>query len=181
MMKRFLTLALFGILSFSWANSIEWSPTTASVVFYIKNAGIMVDGSFSGLKANVKFNPDDLSNSSISASVAVKTIKTGIDLRDKHLKGKDYFQEDKYPRISMESVSFSKGSGSNYIGKFKLTIKDVTKTISVPFTFNESNGQGTFKGEFELNRRDYTVGSSSWTLSDNAKVKIVLNTTKKGS
>lgn len=180
MMKRIVSLLLVGVLSFGLANSVEWSPTTASVVFYIKNAGITVDGSFSGLRASVNFNPNDLANSSISASVAVKTIETDIDLRNKHLKGKDYFHEEKYPRISMESVSFSKTSGSDYNGKFKLTIKNVTKTISIPFTFTESNGTGTFKGEFELNRRDYTVGSSSWTLNDKVKIKLVLNASKKG-
>lgn len=178
MMRRIIALAFIAFLNIGLVLSTEWSPTTASVVFYIKNAGVEVDGSFSGLRATVNFDPDDLANSKISASVAVNTIKTGIDLRNKHLKGKPYFYAEKYPRISMESVSFTK-NGSKFTGQFKLTIRDVTKTVSIPFTFTESNGKGVFSGELELNRLDYNVGSSSWTLADDVKVKILLNTTKK--
>ena len=171
-------LTLLLIISAGFASSLTWSPTTASVIFYIKNAGITVDGSFSGLAASVDFDPNDLANSKITASVKVNTIKTGIDLRDKHLKGKDYFNESEFPLIKMTSVSFSKSTGNNYIGKFKLTIRDVSKTIDLPFTFTESGDKGTFKGEIELDRRDYNVGGNSFTMGDDVKVKITLNTTK---
>jgi len=138
-----------------------------------------VNGSLSGLAASVDFDPENLVKSQISASVKVNTIKTGIDARDAHLKKGEYFDAASFPKIEMASTSFTKNSGDNYIGKFNLTIKGKTKNISVPFTFSESNGKGSFKGSFSINRLDFGVGESSFVLSDEVKVKLLLNTTKK--
>jgi polyisoprenoid-binding protein YceI len=175
-MKKILILMFF-VLTVGIVTATKWTPTTASVVFYIKNAGITVDGSLAGLKASVKFDPKSLDNSKIYASVDVNTIKTGIEQRDKHLKEATYFNAAKYPEITMESSSFSK-DGSQYIGNFDVTIKGKVKTIRVPFTFTENNGKGTFNGRFNLNRLDFGVGKSSFILDDDVLVKITLNTTK---
>ena len=177
-MKKLNILTLFLVLG-AISLATNWAPTTASVKFYIKNAGITVDGSLSGLAASVNFNPTDLANSKITASVKVNTIKTGIDARDTHLKSEDYFSASQYPRIEMESTSFTKGSGNNFTGKFNLTIRGITKSISIPFTFVEANGKGTFKGGFTIDRLDYGVGESSFVLSDDVKIKLTLNSTKK--
>ncbi|MBR9859950.1 YceI family protein [bacterium] len=159
---------------------IGWTPETALVKFYIKNAGVEVTGTLSGLAASVEFDPEDLSNSTITASVDVKTINTGIEMRDNHLRSADYFDASKYPKISMESQSFRK-SGSSFIGTFKLTMHGVSKVVDVPFTFDQNGDDGKFNGTFELDRLDYGVGESSWVLSDDVKVKILLNVNKKSS
>ncbi len=177
-MKK-IHLIIIILLSGVVAIATSWSPTTASVKFYIKNTGLVVDGSLSGLAATVDFNPEDLAGSQISASVKVNTIKTGIDARDAHLKKDEYFDAASFPKIEMTSKSFSKNSGDNYTGKFNLTIKGKTKSISVPFTFKETNGKGTFNATFNINRLDFGVGQSSFVLSDDVKVKLTLNTTKK--
>ena len=175
-MKK-INIILLLVFTAGIVSAISWTPTTASVIFYIKNAGVTVDGSLSGLKASVKFDPNDLNNSRIYASVKVNTIKTGIGKRDSHLKEAEYFNAAKYPEITMESSSFSK-SGDKYNGKFRVSIKGKVKTINVPFTFTENNSKGTFKGQFKLNRLDFGVGESSFILDDKVVVKVTLNTTK---
>jgi polyisoprenoid-binding protein YceI len=177
MKKTYIVLAL--LFSAAAAIATGWAPTTASVKFYIKNAGVTVDGSLSGLRASVNFDPNNLAASNITASVAVSTIKTGIEKRDEHLKTNDYFGASKYPRITMKSVSFTKKDATHFNGKFNLTIRNKTKQVNVPFTFTESGGKGKFVGSFNIDRLDYGVGESSWVLGDDVKVKIVLNSTKK--
>ena len=73
-----------------------------------------------------------------------------------------------YPKIILKSVSFKHKSGSNYVGQFNLTIKDKTKQVEIPFTYND----GSFKGQFKLNRRDYGVGGGSLIMSDEVEVTI---------
>lgn len=175
-MKK-LNIILLLVLTAGVVLAITWSPTTASVLFYIKNAGVTVDGSLAGLKASVQFDPNDLDNSRIYASVDVNTIKTGIGKRDSHLKQAEYFNAAKYPTIKMESNQFTR-SGNTYLGRFLVKIKGKTKAYNVPFTFTEKGGKGTFKGEFSLNRLDFGVGESSFILDDDVRVKITLNTTK---
>ncbi len=164
---------------FTSVSQTPWSFSKSTITFKIKNSGILVDGSLKGLKTEINFSPSNLSNSSIEASVAVSTINTGIDMRDNHLKNKDYFDEKKHPRINLKSVSFSKKKDGSFIGNFKLTLKGKVKDISIPFTFTESADKATFVGSFKINRLDYDIGSDSWTLSNDVSIRINLNVVKK--
>jgi polyisoprenoid-binding protein YceI len=155
----------------------SWSPTTGSVQFYIKNAGITVDGKFSGIVASIKFDENDLTNSSIYASVKTNTVNTGIDKRDEHLLKTEYFDAVKYPKVELKSTSITK-SETGYYGAFDVTIKGKTKNITMPFTFINNGNTGKFSGTLKLNRLDFGVGESSFVLSDDVKVKITLNVKK---
>ena len=141
--------------------------------FKIKNAGITVDGSFSDLQADIKFNPKNLDKSILKASLGVASINTGIKKRDKDLQMTKYFNAEKYPRIKMTSKKIKHVEKNKYKGTFDLTIKGVTKQIEIPFTYTTTKeNEGTFSAEFTVNRRDFGVGSKSLILSDEAKVSI---------
>ena len=150
-----------------------WKPAEYEVSFKIKNAGLTVTGRFTGLKANLVFNPSDLAKSSLSASVDVTTIKTGIDKRDKDLQEEQYFNSGKYKLIEMKSTKLYAKDGK-YAGMFNVTIKGVTKQVEVPFEFTRTGNDGEFKGSFELNRRDFGVGGSSMMMSDKLTVSIMI-------
>lgn len=176
-MKKLNILLAFAFMTIAAIAATSWSPTTGSVQFHIKNAGITVDGKFSGLAASIKFDENDLANSSIYASVKATTVNTGIDKRDEHLRKEEYFDVAKYPKIEMRSTSITK-SGDSYTGKFDVIIKGTTKNISVPFTFDNKGETGTFKGTMKLDRLDFNVGESGFVLSDDVKLDIVLNVKK---
>ena len=59
-----------------------------------------------------------------------------------------------------------------------LTIKNTAKEISFPFIYSVSNGNPTFKGQFQINRRDFKVGGSSLTLADNLMVFLSVTSKK---
>lgn len=177
---RYLFIFAFLISNmFTSVSQTPWSFSKSSITFKIKNSGLLIEGSLKGLKTEINFSPANLSNSSIEASVAVSTINTGIDMRDNHLKNKDYFNEKKYPRINLKSVSFSKKKDGSFIGNFKLTMKGTVKDIAIPFTFTESIDKALFVGLFKINRLDYGIGSDSWTLSNDVSIQINLNVIKK--
>ena len=155
----------------------QWQVQTSSVTFKIKNAGLTVDGKFGTLQAVILFDTNDLEKASIEASIETKTINTGIGGRDSHLRKPDYFDVEKYPKISMKSQKISKLASGNYEGIFNLTIKGNTKEVKIPFSYKENGNAATFAGEFALNRLDYKVGSSSWLMSDNVTIKISLSVT----
>lgn len=142
------------------------------VTFKIKNAGITVDGSFSEMQADIKFDPKDLDMSTLKASIGVASINTGINKRDKDLQMRKYFDVEKYPRITMTSKKIKHVEGDKYKATFDLTIKGVTKQIDVPFTYSGKENDGTFSAEFVVNRRDFGVGSKSLILSDEATVSV---------
>jgi polyisoprenoid-binding protein YceI len=150
-----------------------WKPSEYEVSFKIKNAGITVAGRFTGLKANLVFSPADLAKSSLSASVDVTTIKTGINKRDEDLQEEQYFNSGKYKTIEMKSTKLY-AKDNKYAGMFNVTIKGVTKQVEIPFEFTRNGNDGEFKGSFDLNRRDFGVGGSSMMMSDNLTVSIMI-------
>lgn len=171
MKKHLLTLVLLLLGNISFAQSMK--PLTGSVTFVVKNTGLNVDGSISGLQGNIDFDMLQPSNSKIIVTIDPATIDTGVGLRDRHLKKEDYFDVDQYQVIKMESTSIVKKS-YGYEGVFMLTMKDLTKELVIPFTVKKENSKQHFNASFELDRRDFGVGGNSWVLSDEVKVKVEL-------
>ena len=177
-MKSLYTLLIvsffFLIAASPLITTYQLNSSEAAVVFEINNMGVAVDGSLSNPTGTVIFDPADLSNSSVSATVDVSTIDTGISARDKDLKKEEYFDVEKYPTIRFRSTSITK-TNSGYQASGKLTIKGTTKNVSVPFTVEND----VFKGRFNLDRLDYQVGEDSWILSDEVRVQFTLPVNKK--
>lgn len=175
-------ISIFILLFIMQANiqaQAEWQAlSTSHVTFKIKNAGLNVNGSFDGLETDINFSPEQLSKSKITATVSTKTIDTGINARDTHLRSDDYFSVVKYPKIKMISTKLEK-NGSSYIGYFDLTIRDVTKSIKMPFKFTQQDKLATFEGTFSINRRDFNVGGWSMILGNEADLSIVIKAQKK--
>jgi len=128
-------------------------------------------GSFSGLKGEIVFDPEDLPGSHFNVSVSAASINTGSGLKNKHAKGEKYLYVDKYPLIRFTSSSV-KQSGNGYVAAGTLEIRGVKKEISLPFSFSQTATGGLFTASFSVNREDYKVGSSSFILGSNFKVDI---------
>ncbi len=149
-----------------------WTIDSSTVNFHIKNAGITVTGSFSGLQSEIKFNPKKLKKSSIVATVDTRTVDTGIRIRDKHLIKQEYFDTKVHPSISMKSQSFQKVGQNQFKGIFIISIKGISDTISFPFTFTSDGKYGTISGSFEIDRNDFGLGGSSIILADKVKIDL---------
>jgi polyisoprenoid-binding protein YceI len=148
------------------------SDSASSVQFRIKNFGFNVTGTFKGLQGNIRFDPNNLAACHFEVNIDANTINTGVDMRDKHLRKSDYFDVENYPQIKFVSVKISPSTKSGTLFIFgKLTMKNVTKDISFPFTAVPSENGYLFKGEFKINRRDFKVGGGS-TVSDNLTVLL---------
>ena len=181
-MKPQLFIRILLIINFlSLQNKIyaqNWKPVTAAITFKIKHSlGATADGSFKGFFGTILFNSMNLSTASIKATIDAKSINTGINMRDNTMRDEDYFNVEKYPKISMVSTKNEKNTKENeYIGYFNLTIKNVTKNIKIPFTFIPNGTQAIFKSTFAINRTEYGVGDKSALLGDTTTITIKVNT-----
>ena len=178
MNKLYPLLILICFISNAFSQTKPQTVTKSSVVFHIKNLGITVDGTLAGFKGTINFDPANLATSTIEASLETNTIDTDNGTRNDHLKSDSYFDVVKYPTIAIKSVSFKHKSGSNYSGTFNLTIKNVTKTVEVPFSCTETGNTAVYKGNFQIERTDYGVGGSSLVMSSTVKIDIDFTTTK---
>lgn len=172
------TLITFLVLSFGFvlqAQPLKPVESASKIGFVIKNFGVGVDGKFSGISGQISFDPNQLSTAKFSVVVQAATINTGISSRDKHLKKEDYFHVEKFSQLRFESVSVVRSTTpGTFILKGNLTIKGVSKAVQIPFTATPVQNGYSFKGSFNINRRDFGVGGSSISLSDELKVDLAV-------
>jgi polyisoprenoid-binding protein YceI len=166
-----LFVFLFAGISITKAQQYKPVDDKSEIKFTIKNFGLNANGDLKGLTGIIKFNPQNPAASVFNVSVDVNTINTGIESRDNHLRKEDYFDVGRYPTISFVSTAISKtNDGYNVSGR--ITIKGVERTISFPFTVENSGDALVFSGSFSLNRRDFNVGEGSAVLSNTVNVTL---------
>ena len=170
--KVFTAIALFCIVT---AFGQNYTPTDAGskVRFVIKNFGINTGGTFEGLAGSVVFDPANLAGASFNVSVDAKSVDTDMEARDNHLRKEEYFDVEKYPKLSFRSTKITTTNKEGYLFMFGvITIKNISKEISFPFKQTSKDGGILFEGEFKLNRRDFGVGGKSFSMSDELNVEL---------
>lgn len=170
-MLRILLLSLT-FLSLSYNLKGQSIDSENSIIsFSVSNMRFnTVKGTFTGMKGTVNFNPDNMSASSFDVCIDANTINTGNSKRDKHLKGEDFFEVDKYPSICFKATQIAKTkSGYKTIGM--LSMHGISTTIEIPFTFNNNE----LVGEFQLKRLDYKIGEGTggFMVGKEIDIKIV--------
>lgn len=171
-MKLFFAfLSFFTVVSTSVA-SAQTTISRSAINFKIKNLGISTSGTIGGMQASIHFNPADLNNSTIEATVETSTLNTENSGRDEHIKNEDFFDVTRYPKITMKSLVIKHKGGNKYVGTFSLTIKAKTKQVEIPFTYTEKGNIAVFNGSFTINRLDYGVGSESMILANEVNITI---------
>ncbi|ADQ19156.1 YceI family protein [Leadbetterella byssophila] len=132
--------------------SPSWTPKDYTISFATKNA----KGSIGGLKGTIDFDPGQPELAKFDVTVDLNTLDMGIGLKTKHAKQEDFFNAEKYPSIHFQSERIQK-TGNTYLAEGKLTIKDITKNVSIPFTFSGTENDGLFHGKFSVNRSDFKL------------------------
>ena len=145
----------------------------SKVGFTIKNIGLNVNGSFSGLKGTIIIDNSDFKLSEINVSVNSNSVNTDNSARDKHLRKEEYFDVEKFPTISFKSIKIEKAARLNrYNVEGNLIIKGISKAIKFELITLEKDNNLELKCNFEINRRTFKVGGNSLVLSDNVKMNL---------
>ena len=177
-MKRIICLLLQVMIAYTVSAQYKPVDKESSVQFTIKNFGINVGGSFSGLQGEINFDNHDLSKATINVSIDASSVNTDNQTRDEHLRQDTYFDVKEYPRISFVSTKITTSTNAGVLFIFgKLTIKNQTKEISFPFTVTPNGNGYLFKGTFTINRKDFGVGGAS-IISNNLEVQLNILATK---
>ena len=148
-------------------------PVASSIAFSIRNAGFPVAGTLGGVRADVAFDADNLAGSRIVATADPATLRTGIGIRDNHLQRPDYFDVARHPQVRLVSTAFRKTGKNAFVGEFALTIKGITKPVTLPFTRSRRGSITTYRGQFQLDRLDFNLGETSVVLDRQVTVSVV--------
>ena len=87
-----------------------------------------VHGRFGNVKATIVYNQADVTKSTVTATIGVDTVDTGVDARNTHLKSADFFDVAKLPTATFTSTSVAK-NGSHLTVTGNLTLHGITKPV----------------------------------------------------
>lgn len=137
-------------------STIKWAldPTHSEIGFKVRHMMLTnVSGQFGEFTADAETEGEDFNTAKINFSAAIKSINTNNEQRDQHLQSPDFFDKDKYPAITFKSSSFIKQDEDTYKLEGDLTIKEVTKkvTLQVEFGGVSKDPWGNTKAGFSLN------------------------------
>ncbi|MEM6964135.1 MAG: YceI family protein [Bacteroidota bacterium] len=168
-MKR---LIFFAILLFALQTNFAQSIDTeaSKITFEISNMGLnTVKGSFGGMNGMVEFDANNLDNSKFDVCINAESVDTDNRKRDDHLRKEDFFYVESHPTICFQSNSITKTS-EGYITTGTLSMRGISKEVSIPFTFSDN----TFNGTLSLKRKDYKVGpSGGFMVGKTVDLKII--------
>lgn len=175
------------------ATLTKWvlDPMHSEVQFKIKHLVIAtVSGFFTSFEGQAETESEDFTNAAIEFSLDVDSIDTRQIQRDGHLKSADFFDAEQYPKITFKSTSFTKEKNEEYVLVGDLTIKDVTKpvTLAVEYGGTTPDMRGNTKAGFEItgkiNRKEFglvydgVTEAGAIVLGEDIKLHINVEFTK---
>ncbi len=192
MMRKFLTVLALALLVAlpAAADTFVIDKGHSEVSFRIRHLVSNTAGRFDDFSGTIDLDKANLEASSVNFEIVATSINTGVADRDNHLRGEDFFDVAKFPKITFKSKKIKKTGESTYDVTGDFTMHGVTKEITLPVTFlGEGKGmRGNTVAGFEtsatLNRKDYGI---SWNravdqggviLGDDVKISISLETGK---
>jgi len=119
------------------------------------------DGFFKDYTGSIVTTGDNFENAQINFEAKTASIFTDNEKRDKHLASPDFFDAEKYPTLTFVSTSFTKVDDKNYKLVGNLTIKEVTKEVTLDVKYNGTindpwgNTRAGFKVSGEVDRFTY--------------------------
>jgi len=144
------------------ATTWNLDPAHSEVQFKVKHLMIStVTGYFTEFSSTVEADNDDFTNARVDFTAQIASISTGQEMRDNHLKSDDFFNAEAFPTMTFRSTELAKTSGNLYTLTGDLTIRNVTKTVTLHVEFGGmmKDPYGNIKAGFEvsgvLNRKEF--------------------------
>ena len=168
---RLALLFLVAAATLSFGQEYKIDPVHSSATFKVKHLTIStVTGRFSDVSGTITYDASDPSKSKVEATIKTSSVNTDNSHRDDDLK-QNYFDVEKYPEMKFSSTKVEK-RGDQWIATGPFTIKDVTKTVEIPFEVGKADTKMGPKlgasATFKINRHDYHVEKAS--VVDNGAV-----------
>jgi polyisoprenoid-binding protein YceI len=127
-----------------------------------------VRGSFNEFEGTATIDGDNPANSSARVTIDAASIDTRNAQRDDHLRNNDFLDAANHPKIKFTSTSIEHDGGTEFQVTGDLTIKDVTKSVTIPLEYEGSakdpfgNDRVGFEGSLVINRKDWGV---TWNVA----------------
>jgi polyisoprenoid-binding protein YceI len=147
--------------------------------FAAQAGGQAVTGEFKQFQAEIRFDPEDPESAEISAAIDMNNVSSGQAQVDSALLGKDWFDTQTYPTAGFRARSVKAGRAEGeYVIEATITIKDISREVTLPFMLAVNQGEATVKGETAISRSEFGIGPkgpvSGMVIADVVKLRLDL-------
>lgn len=165
-------------------NQLVIDKAHSEAVFQVRHLITKVRGRFTDFEGVINADEADPSHSSVTFTIKAGSIDTSAPDRDKHLISEDFFFVEKFPTITFVSTSVKKISEEEYTVAGDLTIRGVTRQVTLPVTSLGTakdpwgNLRAGFETEVTINRKDFGLNwnaaleTGGFLVGDEVKVNL---------
>ena len=155
----------------AWAEAPSWTVQDSSRVGFIATqGGAPVEGVFETFEAEIRFDPQALDQSRVTVTIDIASVNSESKDRDDTIRSASLFDVATWPNARFEAEGFTQNGDGGYEAAGRLTMRDVTKAVVLPFTLEvtpDSDRPGQLraaaKGKLTVQRLDYGIGQGLWT------------------
>lgn len=180
-MRPFAPLGIavaFALAAPAWAAPAPvWTVDKAAskVAFSSSFDGGAFTGSFRRWDSAIRFDPANLAGSSVTATFDMTSAVTGDAGRDEALPQADWFSAKAFPKATFTAKTFKALGGNRYQAVGTLTIRGVTKPLTLPFTLVITGGVAKMNASVGLNRLAFGVGQGEWKTTEVVPGTVTVN------
>lgn len=167
----------------SGAEGIAWrmDAKASRVTFTPRLAGGEFECRFERFATTLRLDPANPAHSSLQVTIDLASALTGDTERDAALQGVEFFATSRWPQARFTSTSIRALGGGRYEAAGRLSLRDVTQEIVVPFRFDPDSpatGRARLTGATTVQRLPFGVGQGEWRstewLDDGVRVEFAL-------
>jgi polyisoprenoid-binding protein YceI len=164
--------------------SLAIDKAHSEAAFQVRHLVTKVRGRFTDVGGSIAFDEASPGQSAVTFTIQAASIDTGTPDRDAHLRSEDFFHVEKFPVITFASTAVKPRGGNEFDVTGDLTIRGVTKRITLPVTFLGTardpwgNQKVGFEAETAINRKDYgltwnaALETGGFLVGDEVKISV---------
>jgi polyisoprenoid-binding protein YceI len=163
------------------AAAADWTvvPGASRLGVEAMQGGQTFEGRFERFDAAIAFDPADPAAARVTVTIDMTSFASGAPDRDGQLPTAPWFDAATFPEARFEVAGFTAKGGDAYEAAARLTIRDVTADVTLPFTLTIDGATAHASGELTIDRTAFGVGQGQWAAPNPVghAVKVIVDVT----
>jgi len=183
MMRSFIAGLAFACLMITPAAAAQWKVDHAKsrLGFTVQWSGEAFVATFKSWRADISFDAADLAHAKATVTIDLSSELSDLPDNDEGLKGPEGFAISQFPAARFETTGFT-AKGSGYVAAGRLTIRGVSRPITLPFALTITGDTAHMTGRAVVIRTDFGLGhgerASPSTIAHEVAITVDLTATK---
>lgn len=174
-MTRIMMLLAAWLTAFP-AAAADWQTVASEsrIGFVATYEDTPFDAWFRSFDARIRFDPDALDDALFDIRIDIASVDSNSPDRDEGMQGQEWFAAGEHPEARFHAERFERISDQRFKAIGRLSLKDVSKTIEVPFAWEQSGSDAVLTAETDVERGSFNIGTGEWAEDDTIGFKVTI-------